>query len=892
MFGSKRKLDDFTSEIEVHLQFEIERLREQGLSEEEARAAARRSFGNVLQAEERFYESGRWLGWDHFWQDVRYALRMLRKSPGFTSIAVLTIALGIGATTAIFSVVDATLLHPLPYAQPEQLVSIEDDLSGVGAHDVGMSEPEWQDLHRSGTFEYVSPTWFDENNLTGSSQPARVRLLIVAPNYFALLGVKPQLGRAFNPEDHSPGLLLEVLISNGLWKRAFGGDPNILDKSVRLDTDLYRIVGVMPAGFDAPGRIGEERNIEAWVATSFYGAPMVDHPPRNRRNLPTAIARLKPGLTIESAQSRLDALVAALQKEFPEDYPLQSAWTVRLVPLKESVVGNVRQALVLLLGAVGLVLLIGCVNVANLLLARAIARGREMAVRQALGAARRRLIRQLLTESVLLSLLGGIAGLVVLFCAKGSLLRLVPDGLPRLNEISISCSVLLFALGASVAAGAIFGLAPALQAGPVDLTHALKQEGRGSTGSGKQARTRRVLVVTEFALSLVLMIAASLLLRSFWDLLNVRLGFNPQSVMTLRTRLPYPNDPTVDKYRMPEQQAPFFREVLRRIRTLPAVEEVALGDTASIPLDRSLRDLKLIAEGQFLFTIEGGDIQSDRPSVTERSSVTPDYFHLLGIPLLQGRLFNDFDDDKAPAAAVINEAMAKTYWPNQDPLGKRFRSTRADSPWVTVVGIIANARTQSLAEANVPQIYLDLYQTGGKRLTILLRGHLDTAAIPEEVREQVQSVDPALPVSGAQTLNETVSASLAERRFSMEIVALFALTALLLAGLGIYGVISYMVSERTHEIGIRLALGADRMSVVKMLLRQGLGLAIAGAAVGFVGALIVSHLMTGLLYGVRPTDPLTFAGVAFLLIGVALLACYIPARRAIRVDPLVALRYE
>jgi len=892
MFRHKRKASDFNAEIQAHLQLEMERLREQGMSEEEARATAHRSFGNVMHAEERFYESGRLLWWDYFWHDMRYALRVLRKSPGFTAVTVLTIALGIGATTAIFSVVDAALLHPLPYPQPEQLVSIEDDLPGVGAQDIGMSEPEWQDLQRSGMFEYVSPTWFDENNLTGSSQPAHVRILLVAPNYFALLGVKPQLGRAFNPEDHSPGLLEEVVISDGLWKRAFGSDPHILDKSVRLDTDLYRIVGVMPPGFDAPGRTVEERNIEVWAATSFYGTPLPDNPPRNRRFLPTAVGRLKPGLTTAEAQSRVNGLVALLQKKFPGDYPLQSTWSVRLVPLQERVVGNVRQSLILLLGAVALVLLIGCVNVANLLLARASARGREMAVRQALGAGRRRLTAQLLTESVFLSLLGGIVGLLILLCTKQYLLRLLPESFPRLTNISISWSVLLFALVSSLVTGAIFGLAPALHAGRVDLTHALKEAARGSTGSGEQARTRRMLVITEFALSVVLMIAAGLLLRSFWDLLNVRLGFSPQNVVAVRTRLPAPNFPKNDLYSNAAQETPFLREVLRRARTLPGVLEVAIGDTASVPLDQSLRELKVISEGQFFLTFEGQGIQSDQPAAVERSSVTPNYFHLLGISLLRGRLFDESDDDKAPQVAVINEAFARTYWPNQDPLGRRFKRNRADSPWITVVGVIANARTESLSQAEVPQIYLSLYQSASRRLAIFLRGHMDAAAIPEEVREQVQAVDPMLPISGSQTLNETVSGSLAERRFSMEMIALFALTALLLAGLGIYGVISYIVGERTHEIGIRIALGAQRKNILQMVLRQGLGLAIAGAAAGLVGALVVSHLMAGLLYGVRPTDPVTFSSVTLLLLGVALLACYIPARRAIRVDTLVALRHE
>src|SRR6266567_3205994 len=445
-FHRSRTENDLEEELRSHIQLHADDLERFGLTRAEAERRARIEFG----AHERFKEecresiAGNFI--DVLLQDLRFGLRMLRKSPGFAAVVILTVALGIGATTAIFSVVDATLLKPLPYSHPEELISIESDLPGISAHDVGISQPEWQDLQESGIFQYVSPTWFDENNLTGSSQPERVRLLLVAPNYFALLAVQPQLGRAFDPQDHSPGIIPEVVISDGLWKRSFGADSNILGKSVRMDTDLYRIVGVLPAGFDAPGRTAEERNIDVWAATSFYGAPLSDHPPRNRRNLPTAIARLKPGVTIAAAQSQVDALVASLQKQFAADYPLQNAWTVRLVPLKERVVGNVRQSLVLLLGAVGLVLLIGSVNVANLLLARASARGREMAIRRALGASQARLTQQLLTESLLLSLFGGIAGLAILFSLKDFLLQLVPENLPRLNEISISWSVLLFAL--------------------------------------------------------------------------------------------------------------------------------------------------------------------------------------------------------------------------------------------------------------------------------------------------------------------------------------------------------------------------------------------------------------------------------------------------------------
>ena len=875
-------------EIRLHIEQRADDLERSGLDRAAAERRARIEFGHRERLKEECREALGGAFADTVLRDLRFAFRMLRRSPGFAAVAVLTIALGVGATTAIFGVVDATLLHPLPYPRPEQLVRLEAELPGAGARDVGFSQPEWKDLARSGIFTYVSPTWYDDNNLTGGSRPLRVSLTIVAPNYFALLGVKPRLGRAFDPKNDAPGILPEVVISDGLWQRAFGRDPGILRRSLRMDTDVYRVVGVMPPGYHDPGRTVRERNIEVWAATSFYGPPLFDRPPRNGRNLPTAVARLQPGLTIAAAQSRLDALVAALSRQFPGDYPRQSGWMVRLIPLQRSVVGDVRRALLLLFGAVALVLLIGCVNVANLLLARASARGREMAIRRALGAAPGRLTRQMLTESLALSLLGGAAAAGVLFGVRKILMRIVPEGVPRFDPRSINGTVLLFALGASVLAGAIFGLAPVLQIRRLTLASMLKREGRGSSGSGEQARARRVLVVAELALSVVLMIAATLLLRSFWDLLKAPLGFDPRRIMTVRTRLPYPNDAKADVYPTASRQAPLFREILRRSRSLEGVEEAAMGDLGAVPLGHDRAN----QSQPFPLILEGHETPDHRDARVDGSIVSPEYFHLMGMPLRRGRLFDDRDREDAPAVAVINAAMARAYWPGGDPLGKRIKLSRRATEWTTIVGIVADARTETLEDAGVPQVYADIYQKGAKHLAIFLRGNLDAAGIPDRVREIVQSLDPTLPVFGAQMLDETVSASLAARRFSMVMVALFALTALLLAALGIYGVMSYMVTERTHEIGIRLALGAGRGDVLRMVLRQGLRIAVAGSAVGLAGGLIVARLMAGLLYGVRSADPPTLAGVPVLLIGVALLACYLPARRATRVDPVVALRDE
>jgi putative ABC transport system permease protein len=898
-FVARRSADlRLREEIAEHLALQTEENLRAGMTLAEARQKARLKLGAGEAIREDHHAEQSLPFFESLLFDLRYAVRMLLRSPGFSFIAIATTALGIGATTAIYSVIDATLLHPLPFPNPSELVRIQDDLPGVGARGVGISVPEWRDLESSGIFQSAAITGRGANvNLTGTAQPLRLSFKQVTPNYFAVLGVDAQLGRTFDPHDTTPGYNLEVVLSDGLWRREFGADPHVLGKAVRLDNDEYHVVGVMPRGFRDQGSTSDEQNVELWLGAGFAGVPFPPPLRDSRLRSRVVIARLKPGLSIAAAQGHLDALVESLKKQYPAEYPVQTAWTVRLIPLSETVVGSVRQSLILLFGAVGLVLLISCVNVANLLLARNSVRSREIAVRQALGAQRTRLIRQLLTESLLLFLLGGIAGFAILFCSRHFLLQLVPESLPHMNDISINWGVLGFALAVSLVAGTVFGLAPAWLMSRLDLTSTLRQEGRGSSGSLGRSRVRQILVISELALSLVLMVAAGLLLRSFWDLFAVQPGFNPDRVMAIETWLPGPNDPTMDPYRTATQEAVLLRKILRRSRALPSVQEVAIGDETSLPLGHSDPGrLPLIQEGNR----EGIETKDNQAPLIESSIVSPEYFHLLGMPLERGRIFSDQDIETTPQVAVINQAAARTYWPNQDPVGKRVRlpldtrglASSAKPAWTTIIGVIADARTESLADAGIPQIYRSVYQRASKEVTIFLRGQLDPSAISAQVRSQVHAVDATLPVFHAETLDDVLTSSLSVRRFSMEMVAIFAATALLLAGLGIYGTISYVVNEQRREIAIRLALGAQRGTILKMVLHRGLGLAAAGAGLGVAGALIVSHLMAGLLYGVSPTDLPTFAGVTLLLTTVALAASYIPALRAMRVDPITTLHSE
>ncbi|MGB6259124.1 MAG: ABC transporter permease [Terriglobales bacterium] len=820
-------------------------------------------------------------------QDVRYGLRMLVKKPTFTIVAVLTLALGVGANTAIFSIVNAVLLRSLPYRDPDRLVRIFFNEPGVGLRDVKFSKPELDDLQtRAGVFEDVTPIAEGSENLTGAQQPERVEGVNASFSYFSMLGVIPQIGRLYGPQDFTPGFAPEAVISDGLWRRAYGADPNVLGRTIRIDNDPLTIIGVLPRGFRHPGPT-ISGDAEVFGAGGFSADPFPP-PMRGNRGLRSGIGRLKPGLTLAQAQARLTAMAAQLRHDFPTDYPPQAQWTIEIQPLQETLVGSVRPMLLVLMGAVILIVFIVSLNIANLLLARASGRQQEMAVRLALGASRGRIVRQMLTESMLLSLIGGAAGIATAVGTLGFILRFVPSNVPRLNEVRIDWVVLAFALLISILTGLVFGLAPALHSAKGALSSAIREGGRGSGYSTKTGRLRDVLIVSELAFAVILMVGAGLLLRTLRDLLQENPGFNPTQVVTANMQLPNPNDPKTDPYLDIRGRATFDRELLRRMKAIPGVELAAI--TSALPTTNTNPNAVggLANEG---LAIEDRPVESSQDLRAERIRISPDYFKVFQATLLRGRSFTEGDEDGKPLVAIIDESTAHKFWPTRDPLGRRVRFGRDPTkPWTTVVGIVKDIKSDGLDIDGVPHIYVSTYQDSSKRLSVVLRTSLPATLLEPQIRHEIQSIDPGLPVFNVSSMNDVLDRSLASRRFSADLVGGFAGLAVLLASIGIYGLLAYMVGQRSREIGLRMALGARRADILKLFLRKGVALAGVGIVAGVVVSASTASMMASLLYGVRPHDPAVFLIVPLLLLAVAAVASYLPARRATKVNPMIALR--
>jgi predicted permease len=827
-------------------------------------------------------------------QDIRYGLRMLVKKPTFTIVAVLTLALGVGANTAIFSIVNAVLLRSLPFRDPDRLVRIYFNNPGVGLRGVRFSVPEFDDLRtQTAVFEDVSVIVLGPTNLTGAKQPEHLEMMEVSPNYFSMLGATPELGRLFGNQDIALGFAPAVVISDALWRRSYGADPGVLGQSLRLDNDLYTIVGVLSPEFRHPGPTIPP--VEVWVTCGFSGDPFPP-PARGLRILPGAIARLKPGLTLAQAQARLDAMVGNLRREFANDYPPQAKWTVEIVPLQQSLVGKVRPMLVVLMAAVVLIVFVVSLNIGSLLLARASGRQQEMAVRAAMGASGRRIIRQMLTESLLLAFIGGIAGITTAVITLKAVLRLVPANLPRLGEVNMDWRVLGFALLISLATGLLFGLAPALHSSKAGLASTMREGSRGSGYSAKAGRMRDVLMVSQLAFAVVLMIAAGLLLGTLRDLLRQNPGFNPSHLVTANIYLPNPNDPKLDPYETLAQQIPFNRELLRRANAIPGVELAAI--TSNLPAADTLNSDSAAygATNHNSLVIEDRPTESSGDLSAEVIRVSPDYFRLIQTPLVEGRFFTEDDENGKLPVAIIDEATARRYWwPDHDPVGRRLRirlrfGGNPVNQWSTVVGVVKNIKHDGLDVDGVPHLYVPLNQFVGRSLSLALRTSSPASTLEAQIRGAIQSVDPGLPVFNVTSMDEVLHTSLASRRFSANLVAGFAGVALLLASIGIYGLLAYMVGQRSREIGLRLALGAQRADVLRLVLRKGVVLAGLGIVTGVIFSASTASMMASLLYGIRPHDPAVFLVVPFLLLVVAIAASCIPAWRATKVDPIVALR--
>jgi len=807
-------------------------------------------------------------------QDLRYGFRTLMRKPGFTIVAIVALALGIGANTAIFSVINSILLRPLAYKDPERLVVINHDYPKINlkASVSAIGYTHYRDNAKS--FESVAALTGGSFNLTGGGDPERLNGSPVTHNFFSALGSGAALGRVFLPEEDQPGKNKVVVLSHGFWQRRFGGDPGIVNKTITLNDESHTVVGVMPASFQFGRELGQV--VDLWTPIAFTPQQLSYNNLTNEFLF--VFARLRPGVTIGQARAELDTIANNLRRQYLPWAATRSEWGLTTESLRELVVGDIRLALLILMGIVGLVLLIACANVANLLLARAADRQKEMAIRAAMGAGRWRVIRQLLTESALLAVTGGALGLLLAWTGISALVKVNEAQIPRAHEIGLDWRVLAFTLGVSLLTGVIFGLVPALQTSKADLHETLKEGGRTGS-SGARAWVRNTLVVLEMALALVVLISAGLLIRSFWRLQQVNPGFAPQNVLAMSLGLP------MTKYREPAQRANFYKEVLQRIRALPGVQSA--GATSILPLSGN--------NSSGSFRIEGRVTPQGQSSPHgDRWAATTDYFSTMKIPIIRGRFFDDRDTIESQPVAIVDETMARKYWPNEDPVGKRitFQGGPNNPIWREIVGIVGHVKHKALDGESRVQYYIPHSQVQNPNMYLVVRTNTDPASLTGAVRGAISGLDKDLPVFRVRTMEQFVIDSMAQRRFAMTLLGIFAAVGLALAAVGLYGVLSYSITQRSHEIGIRMALGAEARDVLRLVVGQGMLLALAGVALGSVAAFLLTRLMANLLFDVKASDPLTFVSIALLLALVALVACFMPARRATKVDPIVALRYE
>jgi len=874
----ERMMKDLEEDIREHIETETQDNIARGMSPEEAHYAAMRKFGNVMRVEEDTRDVWSFVWLEQFGQDIHYAFRMLRKSRGFTAVAVLTLALAIGATTAIFSVVYGVLLQPLPYTDSNRIMSVFEVNSGGTWSRV--ADPNFDDFRdQSRSFQSIAKYHADIASVSGASEPTRTTVAAVSPGFLKVLGVQPILGRDFGAGDAKKGAGPTVLVSYGYWRQYLGSSRDLAQSHLKIDGGLFSIVGVLPSGFRFPA------DVDLWLPADLDG----ENPSRTSHNY-SVVGRLRDGTTVQQANLDISAIARRIHDTSSEqgDYLLKDGI---VVPLQDAITGKARSSLLLLLGAVGFLLLVACANVANLLLAQASVRERELAIRSALGAARGRLVRQYFTEAFLLALLGGSLGVLGAFWGLAGLVALAPENLPRLESVSINIPVLVFALVLSTAVAAGLGAFIAARATSGELRKGLVEGGRGQAGLQGSQRVGRVIVAAQIAITLVLVVGAGLFGRSLMKVLEVNPGFRVDKIVTMDVSLPWVDDPKAKA-----GQAIFFSNLIDRLKQIPGVRKV--GATSGLPMDGGLPDgmFLLMTQNEIPKTTDGfGPLlqQKERIGNADFCVATDGYFQVLEIPLIRGRIFDGRDGANSPHVAVISESLARERWPNQDPIGHtiEFGNMDGDLRLLTIVGIVGDTHEYGLDAPPRPTVYVDLLQRPHAAITLTMLSDADMRSVASAARGILQNLNPEVAAK-FQTFSQVYFTSLGSRRFNVILIGFFGITALLLATAGVFGVMAYSVSRRTREIGVRVALGAAPGGILRMILGQGLRTIFIGVAIGITASLALTRTVQSLLFGVTATDPVTFGGVTLLLVGAALLACYIPARRATKVDPMVALRHE